>query len=312
MLYFFSLFLVPIGIYAVSATMQSKVFSFSVDGLVWTRSDPSQQLLAYNQNTAKRVLQTSDLDFGAKLGYQFEADFWINQSLKIRAIYSRGHWDKLDAKIQSDPNVVSPFFLSRITQNKANIRSKLVDADVAMSLDIFESIFLTAGPRYFYFREEMDINQAFPNANSVLDYQISAKNNLIGLQVGMELNAIFKELVNIGFGIKAGGALNIVQQKSRADLSRFFQGSQSEKNKRSGAGFLEADVSIAFQMTKRMYIKTAYDAILISGLATTSNNLSQTLLQNNSIQASGLTDIGLNTQGQIIFTKGLVGLEWKW
>ena len=289
-----------------------ELVNFYGDGILYSRSNPGKQLIAYDNVTGNYSFDTKLLTLGSRFGFQLGADAFITKQSRIFYSYSHGHWSEMVVKVTPSPAVVSTFFNSHVSRTQSTFSSKFVDNELNYEYLIVTGLAVFGGFRFLYQSEDMQIFQSFPDAGSNLNYQVRTFNRMGVLQIGGSISATIKQLIQLDVLFKFGSGVNFAKQKSNAELLPYFSISKSIDSRQQGLFCLETGLMAKYQITENLFIRGGYDTLFLSGITGSVNNLSQTPLRSTQLGTQGLTDIEINTSGQIIYTKSSVGVEYRW
>jgi hypothetical protein len=163
---------------------------------------------------------------------------------------------------------LSPFtndfqFADRMT---ITYSSRLFNAEANYKQTI-EGLTLLAGFRWFNLSEKFDLNSHRALFSESSDYQVSATNNLIGLQAGAGYSAQWGRL-NLGILGKFGVFGNVASQHA---LLRDFGNTQIDRQYRAAAAPVsvlgEIGANATFQVTDWMALRAGYRFIGVDNLA---------------------------------------------
>lgn len=286
--------------------------NFYGDGLWFSRSDPSNRLLAYDNTTGNRTFETNLINVQSRIGYQVGTDFFLTAQSRFVLNFAHGHWNQLVVKVTPETSIISPFFNSHVSRTQADYLSKLSIGEFNYQYTIVDGLSVVAGMRYFYETDDINLFQSFPDATTNLTYNVSTTNRIGALQLGGEMSSTLKELINFELALKLGAGLNFAKAQSQASLASFFDSSKKSYSTNQGVVCVEVDLLFRYQVTSKFFVRAGYDAMYLSGIASSADNISQTPLRSITINTQGLTDVDINAADQVIFTKSYVGVEYRW
>ncbi len=131
-----------------------------------------------------------------------------------------------------------------------------------------------AGLRYFHWNEHFELTMHRPPDKS--DYAIRTKNNVFGVQLGLNLQINPTEWLSWELMAKVGGVANHAKQKTfLGDEDNTVRLRHFERQKWQISGFVDLSALIAFQFKDRLNLHAGYEMLFLSGLALAPEQISK-------------------------------------
>jgi hypothetical protein len=267
--------------------------------------------VALNQDTGATMLSTYDSRFSTAAGPRLTFGYNWTECTTLEVVYfGIQHWGG-GAEVQGDNNLRLPGDIALATlcffdadRMSVTTKAELHNVELNYIRRIENSnVSLLVGFRYMDLNDSFDIHSYDVDSN-VGDYDIHAKNNLFGAQIGCLLR---KQFGKFGFDFveKAGIYGNAASQSTCLhDFNDTYTLRDSKTNGSHAAFIGELGINGYYQVTKRLNVKAGYNLMWIEGVARSASQLDYT-----DTPESGTA---------LVFGKGAfvhganVGLELRW
>ena len=141
-------------------------------------------------------------------------------------------------------------------------------------------------------------------------WDAQTKNNLYGLQIGMDAKLLERDGFSIDSVLKAGIFDNHAEEATSVRMTRIQFGESDSTDHVAFVG--EIGVQCKYQVTQRLSLKAGYEAIWLQGVALAPGQIAETychysfIPQNISVQA-----LGINCSSGVFYHGATAGLEYS-
>jgi hypothetical protein len=200
----------------------------------------------------------------------------------------------------------------KVTQQMAwGYTSQLYNAEVNVRANLFDRVTMLAGFRWVNLTEDLVGILTPPTANGKGSFwDAQTKNNLYGLQLGMDTKLLERNGFSIDSVLKAGIFDNHAEDATSVRMDRIQFGDSDSTNHVAFVG--EIGVQCKYQVTQRLSLKASYEVIWMQGVALAPGQIAETschyslIPQNTYVQA-----LGVDCNSGVFYQGATAGFEYS-
>jgi hypothetical protein len=293
-------------------------FDVAVDFMYIAREDVVKAPIDFTSRAGATVLSTNNLDFDYDPGFRVTLQLLAGPGTNLEATYfGTFHWST-SAQVNGPGNLNSiPFAgfaeTSNSTQQSIGYGSELNSAELNLrrrwiSPNCRVHTSLLMGARYVSLEE--NFRYITQNNTDSLNYLVSTSNDLIGFQLGGDLNVCVTPRFKFGGEFKAGIFGNDARQTTTINttpaLMNNLPDSTREFRSQNNVSFVgEAGGFMLYHVSPRCTIRGGYQVVLVEGVALAPNNF-------NSNPNFGNRPVTVHDGGQAFYHGATGGFELSW
>ena len=299
-------------------------FDVHAEWLYWQRDEISRTVDFTSDGIAGPiVLSTNDLSFQEESGFRITGAYVVAPSTNLEVSYF-GTFTWADAaQVTSDTdNLYSVFsefgtlpfngfletdeanlhrieYQTQLNNGELNLRHRWISADCLVHGSWLGGVrYLRLSERFRHFTQST-LN------DGELDYLVTTKSNLVGVQLGGDAYVCISPRFKLGVEAEAG--LYGVRSKQRTDItSTTIDPPLREAVENDDVAFIgEAGFIALFRITPRLKMRGGYQVLYLNGVALAAENFNPTP------PFFGRTPF-LNDNGEALYHGATLGFEWTW
>jgi hypothetical protein len=188
--------------------------------------------------------------------------------------------------------------------------SRLYNAEVNVRWNRGRRVTLLAGFRWVNLSEDLEGILLPPTPHGTGSFWYAqTKNNLYGLQLGMDVKLLERNRFSIGGVLKAGLFDDHVEETATVRMERIQFGESASTNHLAFLG--EVGVRCTYRVTPRLSLKAGYEAIWLQGVALAPGQISETYCYYTALpQDIYVQSLGINCRSGVFYHGATVGLEY--